>query len=129
MKNIPRKNVLEWTVFAVSLALVLGVMGYLVFSSVQLGEGPPDLEAEPGQIIHLETGKFLVPVTVRNHGDQTAADVTVEVTLLRGEEEVETAQVTLPLVPYNSERQGVVSFSEDPREGQLEARVLGYLLP
>jgi uncharacterized protein (TIGR02588 family) len=129
MKYIPRKNTLEWMVFAISLLLVLGVIGYLILASIRLGEGPPNLAVELGQIIPAETGKFIVPVTVYNHGDQTAVDVTVEVVLMRGEEEVETAQVTLPLVPYNSDRQGVVTFSEDPRQDRLEARVVGYLLP
>ena len=39
--NIPQKNWLEWTVFAVGLALVVSVLAYLVYDAVTLGDAPP----------------------------------------------------------------------------------------
>jgi uncharacterized protein (TIGR02588 family) len=121
------KNILEWTVFGVSLLLIAAVVGVLLQEHFTSGSGPAELVITLGAPIG-STGAYAVSVDVRNGGDTTAEDVHVSVTLT-GAAGDQTSEVTLPYVPYRSERRAWVTFSRDPAEGRLEARVLGYREP
>ena len=123
------KNWLEWSVFGVGLLLVAGTLGYLIYDGAATGEAPPAVEVklgEPRQTDH----NFVVPVTVTNHGDQTAEGVTVEVTLEgAGGGEPERGELTVAFLPRRATREGWVAFRTDPRNGRLTPRVLGYEKP
>ena len=124
----PQKNWIEWLVFSLSLILVAGVLGFLLFASVTLGDSPPDLK------IHLSPAQpegkyFRVPVKIKNEGDQTAEGVQIEVVLNEGTPEEETATFEAGFLPRQSSREGAVVFKTDPRTGVLQARVLGYEKP
>lgn len=120
----PHKNGLEWSVFFLSAALVLAILGYLVYAATQNRDSPPDLRITTGA-----PQSHRVPVTVRNHGDSTAESVRIEVLLLRGEEEVERAELDLPFVPHQSKREGWVEFRHDPRRCTIATRALSYETP
>ena len=124
----PQKNWIEWIVFGLSLILVAGVLGFLLFTSVTLGDSPPDLK------IHLSPAQpegkyFRVPVKIKNNGDQTAEGVQVEVVFNQGKPTEETATFTAAFLPRHSSREGAAIFKTDPRKGVLKARVLGYEKP
>ncbi len=119
--HAPRKNALEWAVFALSLALVVGVVGFLGYRALQQGEAPPRFTIV-FEAVEPQGSDFLLPVRVRNSGDVTAAQVLVEVT--SGDE---TGEMTLQYVPRHSERQGVVLFRNRP--AAPTARVVGYERP
>lgn len=116
-----RKNALEWTVFAVSLALVVGVVGLLVALAFEDADVPPTLVVTLGAPGPGISG-VRVPVTVRNEGAQTVASVVVAVTDGR-----ETAEVTFGYVPRHSTRTGGALFPGPP--GRLTARVVAYEAP
>jgi len=123
-----QKNWVEWLVFSLSLILVAGVLGFLLYTSVTLGSSPPDLK------IHLSRAQpegkyFRVPVKIKNDGDQTAEGVQIEVVLNEGKPAEETATFEAAFLPRHSSREGAVVFKSDPRKGRLEARVLGYEKP
>ena len=123
-----QKNWLEWSVFAVGLALVLFTLGYLVYEGATMGDAPPSIEARlgtPEQRPH----NFIVPVTLLNHGDQTAESVTVEVVLENEGQEKERGELFVAFLPRRARHEGWVAFSQDPRAGRLKARVLGYGKP
>ncbi|PCC69611.1 TIGR02588 family protein [Nannocystis exedens] len=127
-----RKNWLEWTVFAVGLALVLGIVGYLIVQAVRHEDRPARLGITIGDASRsedVEPPHFVVPVTVTNHGDRTVVDVHVEVTLVRDGAPVERTELTLPEVPRRSSRAGASTLQTEPARGQLRARVLGYSEP
>ena len=125
-----KKNALEWIVFAISLALVLFVAGFLAYSAIALEDTPPELTVELQEPSAAPGGAgYIVPFTIRNRGSQSAADVRLEVKLLANGEEVETSETTLPLVPYQSERSGTLIFSEDPRAGELVPEIKSFLEP
>ena len=129
MKKV-KKNWLEWVVFGVSLALVAGVLGFLVYDAVQLEKMPPDIEVRLGAPV--EHGQeFVVPVAVTNRGDQTAEGVQIEVTLegSGGGGEPERGEFTIAFVPRRATREGWVAFRTDPRGARLTPRVLGYEKP
>jgi len=123
-----QKNWVEWLVFSCSLILVAGVLGFLAFTAATLGNAPPDLK------IHLSKAQpegkyFRVPVKIKNDGDQTAEGVQIEVTFNEGKPDEETATFEAGFLPRHSSREGAVIFKADPRNGKLEARVLGYEKP
>lgn len=126
--NKLQKNWLEWSVFAVSLVLVAGTVGYLIYEGVATGSAPPSIEVRLGTP-EQRTHNFIVPVTVINNGDQTAAGLHIEVVMEIGGAEQARAELDLPFLPRHATREGWVTFDKDPRNAQLKARVLGYEKP
>ncbi len=124
----PKKNWLEWSVFALSLLLLLLTMAILVREQLSLGKQPPDPQMELG-VPEAHTDYFAVPVKVHNHGDETAEDVHLEVKLILPGGESESGEFDLPYLPRHSVREAWVTFRQDPRKGKLEAHVLGYQKP
>jgi uncharacterized protein (TIGR02588 family) len=126
------KHPLEWIVFAVSLVLVAGTVGFLAWDAVRGQGSPAALSIELGRP-EPRGGAWAVPVTVRNRGDETAEGVNVEVTLeLPGTEppvQVETAEFEAAFVPRQSKREGWVTFRTDPSRGRLSGRATGYETP
>ena len=123
----PRKNWVEWSVFALSAALILAVVGFLIYETAAIGNAPPDIHLQVGKP-EVRTGYFAVPIEVVNKGDHTAEGVHVEVMLRSGGKE-ETGDFEIQFLPRRGSREAWVTFKSDPRQGQLEARVLGYEKP
>lgn len=128
-----QKNGLEWTVFVLSLVLVLGTLGFLAYDAVTQGHDAARLEVRLGPM--RETGAkaarlYVVPVTVSNKGDRTAEGVLVEVAIEKNKREIERAEVEIAYVPRRSQAEAHVVFSRNPRNtGELKSRVLGYQEP
>ena len=124
----PQKNWLEWTVFAISLALIMATAGALLYESFSSGKKPPDPQIRLGAP-RAHQGYFSLPVTVNNRGDETAANVHLEVTLIFPGGETEKGEFDLPYLPRRATREAWVTFRHDPRKGKLEPRVLGFQKP
>lgn len=129
MIKAPQKNWLEWSVFAVGLALLLAIVGYLGYRAISDGRDPAALHVEVGAPWSPEDAPavHVVSVTVRNDGGQSAAEVDVEV-ILPGDPP-ERSELTFDHVPHGSSRSGALTFERRPEPGQLRVRVLGYLEP
>jgi uncharacterized protein (TIGR02588 family) len=123
------KNWFEWVVFGVGLVLVVSTLAYLAYDAATISDVPPSIEvrvSEPQQRPH----NFIVPVTLINHGDQTAEGVQIEVVLEQDGQEKERSEFAVAFLPRRSTREGWVAFQTDPRtSGQIKARVLGYEKP
>ena len=123
------KNWVEWAVFAVGLALVVSALSYLIYDGATMGGEPPSIEVRlgtPGEAAH----NFIVPVTVTNHGDETAEGVSIEVLMENGEGgEPARGELTIAFLPRRATREGFVTFRQDPRAARLTAHVLGYEKP
>ncbi len=124
----PQKNWLEWIVFGVSLVVVLGTIGALVYEEFSLGKKPADPQMTMGAA-EAHAGYFALPVTVENRGDETAESVHLEITLRLPGGENERAEFDLDYLPRHAKREAWVTFQHDPRKGKLEPRVLGYQNP
>lgn len=119
---------LEWVFAVIGLLLVVGVVGFLIYE-ISTDEGkPPDLNVKIEQIIPNEKG-FLVKFALENTGDETAADVTVEGEIKKGNESLEKGDVTIDYVPSHSEKKGGMFFAEDPRQGDFKIRAKGFNEP
>lgn len=122
------KNWLERVVFLVGLILVSATLVYLGYAGASMGEKPPSVEVRLGTPEQRQFN-FIVPVTVINHGDETAAGVRIEVVMGSGGEEKARGELDIAFLPRQATREGWVTFEEDPRANQLKARVLGYQKP
>ena len=125
--KMTQKNWLEWSVFAASSALIVALLGFLVYESLTIGNAPPDIHLEVGTP-EQRSGYFAVPIHATNKGDHTAEGVHIEV-VLRGAGKEETGDFEIAFLPRRGSREAWVTFKTDPRQGSLEARVLGYEKP
>ncbi len=124
-----QKNWFEWVVFAIGLALVAATLAYLAYDAATITDAPPSIEVRAGEPLQREHN-FIVPVTLVNHGDQTAEGVMVEVVLESGGQEKERAEFTVAFLPRRSTREGWAAFQTDPRTAErIKARVTGYEKP
>jgi uncharacterized protein (TIGR02588 family) len=124
-----QKNWVEWIVFVVGLALVLSAFVYLVYDGATMGSDPPSVEVRLGSP-EARAHNFIVPVTVTNHGDETAEGVAIEVLMESGGGvEAARGELTIAFLPRRATREGFVTFQQDPRAARLTARVLGYEKP
>ena len=107
--------------------LIATVIGFLVFESATIGDALPDIQLRLGTP-EARSNYFAVPLEVTNKGDQTAEGVHIEVVLRAGGKE-ERADLEIAFLPRRGAREAWVTFKTDPRNGTLEARVLGYEKP
>ena len=122
------KNWLEWICFAVSLLVVISLLGYLVYTAVTSGKSPAHIELQLGPP-QERGGKFFINVVAENRGEQTAEGVYVEVVLKANGKE-ERGMFVIDRLPRQGKRRGIITFETDPRlASTLEARALGYAEP
>ena len=128
-----QKNVLEWSVFAISLLLVSATLFYLGREVLNAHEAPPHIALKLGEPRALQNSgsppSFIVSVEASNKGWQTAEGVHIEVEMRRGNEEPQTADFEIAFLPRNSSREGWVAFKGKPENIKWSARVLGYEIP
>lgn len=123
------KNALEWSVFGISLVLVLGIMAYLGYMAYTQKPSSPDLAVE-----YFHDPSANAPhryrLAVYNRGGETAEEVQVELTIENGGEEVESAELSIAFSPKKSKREGWVNFKKAPGSTDtLVARVVSYKRP
>lgn len=129
MKKKLQKNWVEWVVFTIGLLLVVSTLSYLAYDAATITDAPPSIEVRAGQPLE-RPHNFIIPVSLTNHGDQTAEGVLVEVVLENGGQEKERGEFTVAFLPRRATREGWVAFQTDPRTvEQTKARVLGYEKP
>lgn len=123
------KNLLEWAVFTVSLLMIVGILGYLIYQVAIHEDGSPDLIVtyRPDPTPHAPHRYFL---SIKNDGQETAEEVQVEMVLERDGEPLEVSALTLPYLPKESGRDGWIVFSKDPAAADtVYARVISYKKP
>ena len=124
--NVPQKNWLEWTVFAIGLALVASVLAYLVYDALTLGDTPPMMEVQVGRP-EQQLEQIIVPVSVTNRGEQPAEGVMVEVVR---EGDQEQAQFQIAFLPRGATGEGWAAFEANAdAPSQYKARVIGFEKP
>ena len=115
--KIPRKNWLEWSVFAIGLLCIGLVVGYLIRDAASEAGTPAQVVVRLGDA-EQRGGRRYVPVTLINSGGDAAAGVEVEVVLERGDRIVERARLLFDLVPREATREGWVAFDSAAAPGE-----------
>ena len=116
----------EWVTFGVAALIVLGVIAAIV-SQVVATSAPPS----PSVVVHAaeeRNGRFVVPVTLTNEGDETAEGVQVTATLTTDDGET-TADQSVDFLAGGEEAELEFAFDDDPADGELVVEVGAYLLP
>jgi uncharacterized protein (TIGR02588 family) len=118
--DTPRSNALEWAVFALGVAITLGVIGFLTVQLVTGTDEPADLRVTLQEPQPREETVF-VPVEVENQGDRVAKEAVIEV--CAGPESC--GSVTSRFIPKGSTRSGMVGLRA-PLAAPPASRVVSY---
>ncbi|WP_299365232.1 TIGR02588 family protein [uncultured Paracoccus sp.] len=116
---------IEWVIGGISGVLVAGMIAFLVYQALDATPSKPLINVTVQNIEQTPVG-YRIEFRAENSGGATAADVTIEGTLERDGQTVETLDTTLDYVPANSTRSGGLNFARDPEQHQLELRSTGY---
>lgn len=124
-----KKNILEWVVFYSSLSLIILLLGYLVYQTLNHKPGSPDLAVTYAR--HPSpNAPYRYHLTVQNEGHETAEEVSIEMVLQKDGAQLETGTMQLAYVPKNSKREGWINFSKNPDEADtLYVRIVSYKRP
>ena len=124
----PATPLWEKMVGALGLALLCSGFIYLTWVEITNEKSPIQIVFDVDNIAAVDN-HFLVTVSVKNSGLQSAAVLQVEGILLKDGRQVETSNVQIDYLPSNSDRKIGLFFKQDPRSGTLEFRALGYQEP
>ena len=125
----PDTPALEWIAAAIGLLLTLGILGAMAWEIWAGGsDRAPAIEARVERVVRAGS-VYVAEVTLENRSPATAAAVEVEGELTRPDGTTATSVATLDYVPGASKRSAGLIFTDDPRRGRLEVRVLGYAEP
>ncbi len=119
------KSTAEWVSLAISLVILLGIVGAIVWLWIHQPTGPPQFKVERGTVRN-EAGLFHLPVTVTNIGGLAVGQVRVEGKLNnQGQEEI--AVTTLDFLAVRAEEEVVLIFRSEPSGAVVQ--VVSYRLP
>ncbi|MGB3138292.1 MAG: hypothetical protein WBG38_18480 [Nodosilinea sp.] len=116
------RNQAEWISLGVSLTLLAGVVATVVTLWLHSSDQPAQFTVERGDL-RTTNEQYYLPITVRNQGDITAAQVTVEGML----SDAEISMTTFDFVPGRSDAKGVLIFDREPSAAKV--RVVSYQEP
>lgn len=118
----------EWIAAAISLVIIVGVVGYLAYDAFGSRDSPPAVFVEMDSIVTVR-GEHQVFIRATNRGKATAADVVVEGVVGQSPGSEERVQLTLDFIPGLGTRHGGLIFTRDPRREGLRLRAIGYTEP
>jgi uncharacterized protein (TIGR02588 family) len=120
-----RRSAAQWTGLGISVAVVLAVVGLIVFQELTGGDRPPTIEVLPNmEALRSDADAHYLPVEIANRGDLTAENVRVRLSLPSGE----ATELEIQFLAGGDSAEGTAVFSEDPSSG-LTVDVLGFLEP
>jgi uncharacterized protein (TIGR02588 family) len=124
------RSVAERTTLAISIILILGLVGLVTYVSINGGNEPPIVEAKPlpAEMRH-EGESYYLPVTVTNRGGRTAQEVLIQAELVGGDGSSEETDFTLDFLAGGETREGTVVFTTDPSTGELTIAVASFQSP
>lgn len=104
----------DWIIIAVCAVVIAAGLGYVVWRFTRGGGSVTDVRVFAGTAVRHE-GAFRIPITARNDKDRVVRDVTIEVILFRGDEQVERGEVALGSIAPFTEAKGDVTLKNDPK--------------
>ncbi len=110
----------EWITLAISVLIVLGLAGLVVYQEVVRGTEPPVIEVQPKmEEIRQEGDAYYMPIDIANNGELTAEDVEVQMSLEIEGEEPETIAFAVKFLSGGETEQQTIVFQNNPAEGKL----------
>ena len=118
----------EWITFLVASALLLAIVGLVVYDWLVTPPSPPVLRVTSGEVQQRED-QFYVPFTVENTGGDTVESVQVIAELTVDGQVVEDGEQQIDFLAGNETQEGAFIFTQDPAGGELTVRVASYKMP
>ena len=119
------KSTAEWISLAVSLIILSGFVGAIIWLWIHEPAGPAQFKVERG-VVRSENGLFHLPVAVTNTGGLAAGQVRVEGKLNnQGQEEI--TATTIDFLPVRAQQEVILIFRNEP-SGAL-VQVVSYQQP
>ena len=120
----------ERVTLVISLLILASILALAGWANIRTGDDPPTIkvEAQLEAVRQTDSGYYL-PITITNIGGLTAQDVTVVGELDTGEEQPETAEITIALRAGGEEGSGERVCTTNPNEGELSVGATSYLQP
>jgi uncharacterized protein (TIGR02588 family) len=126
----PNRTAAEWTTFAVSLAILLGLAGLLTYQQLAGGARPATIVVSPRlEALRREADAHYLPVEIANRGDTTVQDVRVRLSLTSEGRQPESAELLITFLAGGETARGTVVFREDPTRANLSIDGVSYLDP
>ena len=122
------RRLAEWLSFGISLALVLALVGHLLW---RLRE-PVD-DAVPTQVslqldrVSEQQGRFVLPIEVKNLGARTVRELQLRVEFEEGGQR-RNLDVLIDYVGQSAAQLVFIYFSQDPRGLSVRAEPVSYLV-
>ncbi len=114
--------------FLISSVILAGVLGTVLFLWVRdLNPKPPILEVQSN--VEERQGRYYVPFTVINTGEETAEAVQVIAELKVNDTVVEWGEQQIDFLSSQEEAEGAFIFVRSPNSGELTVRTASYKLP
>lgn len=110
----------EWVSLLVSVAIVLVLVGGLVYQVFARGNRPPSIEVKPLiQEVRQVGDSYYLPLDITNTGDRTAEDIEIMLSLDSGQGDPETMQFQVQFLDGGETENQTVVFQNNPAEGEL----------
>ncbi|HEX8599466.1 MAG TPA: hypothetical protein VF952_13225 [Chloroflexia bacterium] len=110
----------EWVSLLVSLAIVLALVGGLIYQVFARGSRPPIIEVKPlMEEVRQEGDSYYLSLDITNNGDRTAENVEVMLSLDTGQGDPETMQFQVQFLDGGETENQTVIFQNNPAEGEL----------
>lgn len=110
----------EWISLLISVAILLALVGGLVYEMLAHNSRPPSIQVQPlMEEVRHEGDSYYLSVDVSNMGDKTAESVEVMLSLDSGEGEPETMQFQIQFLDGGETDNQTVIFRNDPSQGEL----------
>lgn len=130
LRQRPPPTLVEWSVRSVSLALLLALTGYLVWSGFQPAVDARFSFSVESEGIEAREHGWVVPVAVTHTGSEGLEDLGVRLQLVDAAGGVvEEETLAFPLVGSNETLHAEYWFDHDPEAHRLRFDVVGYTLP
>ena len=124
------RSVAEWTSLGISLAILLGVAGMVIYLYVTDDNRQPIIEIVPLYAEVRHDGEvYYLPVTVTNTGDETAANVQVRGELQSQSGPPETAEFEIEYLAGEATASGTMVFGEEPTTDTLKVLPVSFQEP
>jgi uncharacterized protein (TIGR02588 family) len=124
------RSAAEWTTLAISAAVLVGIVGLILWLAYRTDDLPPTITVEANlEQIREESSGYYVPITIRNDGDATVQDAIISGELDTGSGQPESAEVTISFLASHEEVSATLVFRSDPTTGDFSAAVTSYKEP
>lgn len=122
------QNWLEWVVLAISGALVVGLVGFLVVAGITDERRPPEplVELYLDEAYEVSNG-WILPAMVTNGGDEAAEALALRATATV-DGAAEESEITIDFLPAGTDVEVSFGFSAEP-EGDVTVQTVGFRLP